>query len=148
MLCDFYSFNSKYIFELVGNCSHVLEFCHRFWLSDLRFRARKKRPGIFWTRGNTIPSVTELRESGIQIRKSRSRSLRDISFQKDILRVILYLPPITVDSETETMFLNLLAFERFHVGAGREVTNYLVFMNNIIREMLVSFALMASFRML
>ncbi|MBA0571774.1 hypothetical protein Golob_002149 [Gossypium lobatum] len=30
------------------------------------------------------------------------------------------------------MFLNLIAFERFHVGAGNEVTSYIFFMDNII----------------
>ncbi|CBI29296.3 unnamed protein product, partial [Vitis vinifera] len=33
---------------------------------------------------------------------------------------------------TESMFLNLIAFERLHVGAGNEVTSFIFFMDNII----------------
>ncbi|CDP05573.1 unnamed protein product [Coffea canephora] len=82
----------------------------------------------------TIPSATELHEAGIQIQRSRSTSLQDIRFYKGVFCVTLKIPVIVVDNITETFFLNLLAFERLHVGAGREVTNYLPFMNNIIRD--------------
>lgn len=32
-----------------------------------------------------------------------------------------------VDDDTESMFLNLIAFERFHVGAGNEITSLYLF---------------------
>lgn len=70
----------------------------------------------------------ELYEAGIRFKKSESRSLKDISFEDGVLS----LPHIVVDDTTESMFLNLIAFERFHVGAGNEVTSYIFFMDNII----------------
>lgn len=78
--------------------------------------------------GNIIRSATELSEAGIRFKKSKTKSLKDISFKGGVLR----LPVIVVDDATESIFLNLIAFERFHVGAGNEVTSYLFFMDNII----------------
>ncbi|KAF7815360.1 UPF0481 protein [Senna tora] len=75
-----------------------------------------------------IRSVVELRESGIRFKLSDTPSLKDISFNNGILR----LPSIIIDDYTESMFLNLMAFERLHVGAGNEVTSYIFFMDNII----------------
>ncbi|KAF7815017.1 UPF0481 protein [Senna tora] len=77
-----------------------------------------------------IRSVVELRESGISFKLSVTPSLKDISFNNGILR----LPSIIIDDYTESMFLNLMAFERLHVGAGNEVTSYIFFMDNIIHH--------------
>ncbi|CAK9178784.1 unnamed protein product [Ilex paraguariensis] len=61
-------------------------------------------------------------------KKGKSGSLKDISFHGGVLR----LPLIVVDEATESMFLNLIDFERLHVGTGNEVTSYIFFMDNII----------------
>ncbi|KAM7496226.1 hypothetical protein LguiA_020640 [Lonicera macranthoides] len=63
-----------------------------------------------------VRSATELYEAGIRFKKSKTRSLQDISFKGGILR----LPPNMADNTTESMFLNQIAFERFHDGAGNE----------------------------
>nr|XP_043614112.1 UPF0481 protein At3g47200-like [Erigeron canadensis] len=75
-----------------------------------------------------VRSATELYEAGIRFRKSRTRSLKGISFEGGVLK----LPPVMVDDATESLYLNLIAFERLHVGAGNEVTSYIFFMDNII----------------
>ncbi|WOL02522.1 UPF0481 protein [Canna indica] len=75
-----------------------------------------------------IRSAVELYEAGIRFKRSKSNSLRDIKFHHGVLS----LPVIVVDDSTEYMFLNLMAFERLHVGAGNEVTAYVFFMDNII----------------
>ncbi|XP_078171455.1 UPF0481 protein At3g47200-like [Carex rostrata] len=75
-----------------------------------------------------IRSATELYEAGIRFKHSRTTSLHDIHFKHGVLR----LPVIVVDDLTEYMFLNLMAFERLHVGAGNDVTSYVFFMDNII----------------
>ncbi|KAI8528285.1 hypothetical protein RHMOL_Rhmol12G0138000 [Rhododendron molle] len=77
-----------------------------------------------------IRSTTEISEAGIILRKSKSQSLRDISFKGGELR----LPPIVVDDTSESMFLNLIAFERLHVGVGNGVTSYIFFMDSIIHS--------------
>lgn len=75
-----------------------------------------------------IRSAVELNEAGIRFKKSRTTSLKDISFSGGVLR----LPVIVVDDTTESMFLNLMAFERFHVGTGNDVASYIFFMDNIV----------------
>ncbi|KAF5795420.1 hypothetical protein HanXRQr2_Chr08g0339511 [Helianthus annuus] len=75
-----------------------------------------------------VRSATELYEAGIRFKKSKTRSLKGISFKGGVLT----LPPVMVDDATESLYLNLIAFERLHVGAGNEVTSYIFFMDNII----------------
>ncbi|XP_073101441.1 UPF0481 protein At3g47200-like [Elaeis guineensis] len=75
-----------------------------------------------------IRSALELCEFGIQFRRSRTSSLGDIRFGNGVLS----LPAIIGDDTSELMFLNLMAFERLHPGAGNEVTSYVFFMDNII----------------
>lgn len=75
-----------------------------------------------------VRSATELDEAGIKLKVSRTESLRDINFKHGVLR----LPEMTVDDATESKFLNMMAFERLHVGTGNEITSYVFFMDNII----------------
>ncbi|QHN91321.1 UPF0481 protein [Arachis hypogaea] len=80
--------------------------CYRWFTADSEYS----------TTDEIIRSATELHEAGIWFRKSSSHSLQDVSFDRGILR----LPTMVVDDTTEPMFLNLMAFERLHVGAGNE----------------------------
>ncbi|CAD6253677.1 unnamed protein product [Miscanthus lutarioriparius] len=75
-----------------------------------------------------IRSAVELYEAGIRFKKSISESLHDIRFRHGVLS----MPAVTVDDSTEYMFLNMMEFERLHVGAGNDVTAYIFFMDNII----------------
>ncbi|XP_058194519.1 UPF0481 protein At3g47200-like [Rhododendron vialii] len=75
-----------------------------------------------------IRSAKELHEAGITFSTSSTQSLKDITFKGGKLR----LPPIVVEDTTASMFLNLIAFERFHVGVGNAVTSYVFFMDSII----------------
>ncbi|PIN09166.1 hypothetical protein CDL12_18248 [Handroanthus impetiginosus] len=77
-----------------------------------------------------IWSATELNEAEVGIKKSKTKSLKDISFRNGVLRI----PPVVIDDALESLYLNLIAFERFHVGAGNEATSYIFFMNNIINN--------------
>ncbi|KAF8010260.1 hypothetical protein BT93_J1025 [Corymbia citriodora subsp. variegata] len=77
-----------------------------------------------------IRSATELHEAGIRFRKSNTSSLKDISFARGVLK----LPAITVDDTAKSMFLNVMTFERLHIGVGTGVTSYVNFMDNIIND--------------
>ncbi|KAL3498605.1 hypothetical protein ACH5RR_041337 [Cinchona calisaya] len=111
----------------LGKCLHVLDVYRKILL----WKDETPQSGKTCKRGNDdILSARELQEAGIRIRKSQSTSLKDIHFDCD--RGILRLPQITVDDVSETMFLNLIAFERFHPGVGNEVTDYIFFMDNIV----------------
>jgi hypothetical protein len=75
-----------------------------------------------------IRSAVELYEAGIRFKKSTTESLHDIRFRHGVLS----MPAVSVDDSTEYMLLNMMAFERLHVGAGNDVTAYVFFMDNII----------------
>ncbi|XVF60913.1 hypothetical protein PTKIN_Ptkin08bG0086200 [Pterospermum kingtungense] len=117
----------------MGSCLHVLDVYRKSLLHDIpgraqRRRRRRPRSSLKEDGDDIIRSAMELNEAGIRFKKSKTESLKDITFRGGVLR----LPPIIVDDATESMFLNLIAFERFHVGAGNEVTSYIFFMDNII----------------
>ncbi|XP_020586148.1 UPF0481 protein At3g47200-like isoform X2 [Phalaenopsis equestris] len=75
-----------------------------------------------------VQSATELRNAGVSFCKSKTKSFRDISFNGGILS----LPPLEIDDTTESLMLNLMAFERLHATAGNEVTAYAFFMDGLI----------------
>ncbi|KAK1294798.1 putative UPF0481 protein [Acorus calamus] len=79
-------------------------------------------------KNDIVRSAMELNEAGVQFKASKTTSLKDISFRCGVLR----LPSIVVDDTTESMLLNLMAFERRHVGVGNHITSYVFFMDNII----------------
>ncbi|KAG6422475.1 hypothetical protein SASPL_119047 [Salvia splendens] len=114
-----------------NHCLHILDIYRRsLLLEEPRAKKQKARAAAPAHQGgdDIIRSATELNEAGIRIKRSKSRSLKDISFRGGVLR----LPLIVVDDALESLYLNLIAFERFHVGAGNDLTSYIFFMDNII----------------
>ncbi|KAL2540201.1 Plant protein of unknown function (DUF247) [Abeliophyllum distichum] len=123
-------FSQKGTVKNMEKCLHLLDVYRKSLLQEPRQKRHKKKSGNVVHPGGDeiIRSATELNEAGIRIKKSKTRSLKDISFHGGVLN----LPLIVVDDTTESMYLNLIAFERLHVGAGNEVTSYIFFMDNII----------------
>ncbi|CAN1842393.1 UPF0481 protein At3g47200 [Linum perenne] len=116
----------------LGKCKHVVDAYRKSLLHQDEFRLKRvgprRRPPRYRAEDDIVRSATELNEAGIQFKRSITGSLKDISFRRGVLR----LPVIVVDDTTESIFLNLIAYERFHVGAGNEVTSYIFFMDKII----------------
>ncbi|KAF7850119.1 hypothetical protein BT93_L5848 [Corymbia citriodora subsp. variegata] len=112
----------------MGKCLHVLDVFRKSML--MKPKKNFQYDLVFWMGygQNIIRSAAELEEAGIRFKKNRTKSLLDISFANGVLR----LPVIIVNDTTESMFLNLMAFERFHLGARYELTSYLSFMDKII----------------
>ncbi|KAK3006398.1 hypothetical protein RJ639_016636 [Escallonia herrerae] len=117
----------------MGRCLHVLDVYRKVLLRKEHFkgsrRPKKHRP-INQEGEASIPSATQLNEAGIRLMKNKIGTPTDITFDGGIL----WLPVIVVDDATESIFLNQIAFERFHAGAGNEVTSYIFFMNGIIKN--------------
>lgn len=113
-----------------GKCLHILDIYRNNLLEEPpeKKHHKKSHPKVHRGEDEIIRSAAELNEAGIQIKKSKTKGLKDISFHRGVLK----LPQIVVDDTTESMYLNLIAFERLHVGAGNEVTSYIFFMDNII----------------
>ncbi|CAN1842389.1 UPF0481 protein At3g47200 [Linum perenne] len=104
----------------LGKCKHVVDAYRKSLLHQDEFRLKRvgprRRPPRYRAEDDIVRSATELNEAGIQFKRSITGSLKDISFRRGVLR----LPVIVVDDTTESIFLNLIAYERFHVGAGNE----------------------------
>lgn len=120
-----------------GKCMHVLDVYRKSLIQQgptKRTRVSKAKRRRLWLSieehddDEIIRSAMELQDAGIRFKKSRTHSLGDISFVYGVLR----LPALVVDDTTEYMFLNLIAFERLHAGAGNEITSYIFFMDTII----------------
>ncbi|KAG5228056.1 UPF0481 protein [Salix suchowensis] len=115
----------------MDKCLHVLDLYRKSLLQEDPAR-KMRRPGVKSGLQNDendiVRSATELNEAGIQFKKARTKSLRDISFRGGVLE----LPVIVVDDATKATFLNLIAFERLHVDSGKEVTSYVSFMQTLI----------------
>lgn len=75
-----------------------------------------------------IRSAVELREAGVRFRTSKTKSFRDIRFE----RGILYLPELVVHDATECMLRNMVVFEHMHTNIDHGITSYVCFMDEII----------------
>ena len=123
----------RYSDRNLGKCMHVLDVYRKSvirkprntLLPDLKLKVESREEE------QLNQSAMELQEAGIRFKISGTRSLRDVSFYRGVLR----LPILVVDDHTEYIFLNLIAFERLHVGGvGNEVTSFVCFMSTIIRR--------------
>ncbi|XP_047959959.1 UPF0481 protein At3g47200-like [Salvia hispanica] len=111
-----------------NHCNHMLEiFRKRFLLEEHKVRGPSSRHihGV-----DIIHPVKNLVAGGIKIKRNKTSSIKDIFF--DSVYRVLKLPQISLDESSESVYLNQMAFERFHVGAGNEVTSFVFFMNNMI----------------
>ncbi|GJN25432.1 hypothetical protein PR202_gb13259 [Eleusine coracana subsp. coracana] len=111
----------------VGLGLHPLDVYRRSMLSRPSSQAWRS-PHSDKPETDIMRSALELYEAGIRFKTSTAGSLHDIRFRHGVLN----MPPLSVDDSTECKLLNLMAFERLHVGAGNDVTAYVFFMDSII----------------
>ncbi|KAL3719685.1 hypothetical protein ACJRO7_004633 [Eucalyptus globulus] len=112
----------------MGKCLHVLDIVRNSMLMKPKKKDEVKRKD-----GREIiqlASATELSEHGIKFKRSKTDSIKDISFTGGALT----LPEIRVDESTMSNFLNLTAFEYSHVGTKNEVMSYIYCMDQIINH--------------
>ncbi|XP_059639279.1 putative UPF0481 protein At3g02645 [Cornus florida] len=77
----------------------------------------------------TIPSITELFKAGVHLLPTNG-SISTISF--DAKKVTLYLPTVSLDVNTETVFRNLVAYEACNASGPLVFTRYTELMNGIV----------------
>ncbi|XP_057491606.1 UPF0481 protein At3g47200-like [Actinidia eriantha] len=116
--------------ERIEKYLHMLDIFRKDLLRVKFSHIRKTRSNRNDRDVKVIGSAMKLNEAGIRFKLSRTASLKDISFTDGVLS----LPFIVVDDTTESTLLNLIAFERLHIGAGTEVTNYVFFMACILKS--------------
>ncbi|XP_065859652.1 UPF0481 protein At3g47200-like [Euphorbia lathyris] len=78
-----------------------------------------------------LPSATELRQSGIRIKRGKSENILDIKFSKGILEI----PIILVHQYTESLFRNLLALEQCATDTMQThfITSYVIFVKMLLK---------------
>lgn len=128
LILKFFSQSFEADLEQYEGCAHILDIYRKTLVMRPNTRIfNRLRP----TKEHCyVRSATELAEAGIRFEKSETRSINNISFHHGVLK----LPLIVVDDGLESAYLNLMAFERFHAGAGKKVTSYVFFMDNIINS--------------
>ncbi|KAL6134060.1 hypothetical protein ACLB2K_066293 [Fragaria x ananassa] len=78
-------------------------------------------------------NIQELKAAGIQLKPSKTSTLKDISFKSLGFVGFLHLPPISVDDSMGPKFLNLRAYEMcpdFEIDF--EVTSYICLLDSLI----------------
>uniref|UniRef100_A0A0D9XSR7 Uncharacterized protein n=1 Tax=Leersia perrieri TaxID=77586 RepID=A0A0D9XSR7_9ORYZ len=86
----------------------------------------KGKAGVF-----SIPCAAELHEAGIKFKANDEDGVgfaEACSFKSGVLTI----QNLYVMDSTECLYLNLMAFERLHTGAGNDVMALVLFMDNII----------------
>ncbi|KAH6788426.1 hypothetical protein C2S53_011757 [Perilla frutescens var. hirtella] len=78
-----------------------------------------------------IPSAGELNKSGISLRMAKGSGITNIRFQNLGFCAYLYLPPFTINANTERIFTVLASYELNLNESDREVTSYLRFMRDL-----------------
>ncbi|KAL0332520.1 UNVERIFIED_CONTAM: hypothetical protein Scaly_2153500 [Sesamum calycinum] len=112
----------------VKNIDHLCGLIHDVWcLPFLETISHKSNERDEW---DNINSISGLREAGIKVRKAkRNESLMDIKFVNGVLRI----PELIIYDETESQFMNLIAYEQLLPGGEqRYVSDYTFFMHCLI----------------
>lgn len=136
LVCDFMGIPDKVEDKLKVEYLHILEmYMDTLLLPKVvpqgRQKGRSKEAAKELDSGiQIIWPATRLHEAGIRFRRSQSKSITDVWF--DEKRGVLKLPEMVVDDDTESTFLNVMAFEKLHKDAGSKVTCFILLMNNLI----------------
>lgn len=77
-----------------------------------------------------FPSAGELLKSGIWLRKAH-KGITNIHFRNLIIHARLYVPPLTIDNDTEHVLRSLASYEQNLNESDREVTAYFRFMRDL-----------------
>ncbi|GLT95858.1 hypothetical protein SLE2022_135170 [Rubroshorea leprosula] len=84
---------------------------------------------------HTFRNVKELKEKGIRLKVSKTSSIRDISFQENLVFPTLMLPPMTVDDFTGRKLMNLIAYEMCPDFDNKfEISSYVSFLDSLIDQ--------------
>lgn len=77
-----------------------------------------------------IHCVTELQEAGVRFKKRQNLDLLDIRFEDGVLKI----PPLNINDNTVTLFLNLIAYEQCDQDAKPFFTNFFMFFDSLINS--------------
>ncbi|KAI3726620.1 hypothetical protein L1987_66418 [Smallanthus sonchifolius] len=74
--------------------------------------------------------ITELKESGVKLKKAEKCQPLDVSFKKGGLKIA----PVSLDDYRFTLFRNMVAFEQCHFACKPHVTAYVFFLDRLLNS--------------
>ncbi|KAI3715596.1 hypothetical protein L6452_22582 [Arctium lappa] len=116
--------NNASLGEEDGGISHFLEL-FRASICPTQKEMCGREPHMF-------RSITELKESGIKLKKAKKCQPLDVSF--DIKKGVLKIAPLSMDDYKFTLFRNMVAFEQCHFACKPHVTAYIFFLDRLINS--------------
>jgi hypothetical protein len=123
--CDIYAFRRPArSHDHLRDIKHIPDLVKKGMISSIEVD-EEKIPQSGW---ELIPSATRLVEAGIKLRKSRSKNMLDIKFDKGVLAI----PPIRIHEATETIFRNLISYEQCYPNSDDRITSYAMLLDNLI----------------
>lgn len=98
--------------------------CH-LW-NKIACKEKKSEKGS----SNIPPSIPELSEAGVSIKKAENgKYMRSITFKNGVLEI----PPLHIFDNFKLMLRNMVAFEQYTAGnKNKYVTQYVLFLDNLI----------------
>lgn len=114
----------------LGRCEHILDVYRKSmikYVKESQSESTKLLPNTPILSTLSI-SASGLKEAGIMFKRGLIENLKDIGFKDRTLR----LPAISLDDTSESTFLNMVAYERFHISAHNAIISYIYFMSRLI----------------
>ncbi|XP_077228621.1 UPF0481 protein At3g47200-like [Tasmannia lanceolata] len=122
--------NAKFVFPL--NRPLFLRFYYGLHLLDLICHVVSGQKQMTFTGLSDleqVPSASSLHEKAqVELKKSETKNLVGISFKNGVLT----LPAFRIHSSTESVVLNMVAFEYCHPEANHRVSSYIDFMSALL----------------
>nr|XP_043637316.1 UPF0481 protein At3g47200-like [Erigeron canadensis] len=120
---DIYNVRDRYGQEI----HHLLDLIHQSFIPNIHIL--QLQPGQPHSQMN-IPTVTQLLQKGSEIRKSNSRSVLEVKFNKGILRI----PALAYHDLMEAALRNLVAMENCCYDATKYITSYVFLMRSLVQS--------------
>ncbi|KAL5546490.1 hypothetical protein UlMin_006177 [Ulmus minor] len=124
--------------------THLLELLQKFavYQSTKRDDLSKKKSSLLsclkrerkYNGQQSFRNIKELRAAGIDLKPSKTCSLKDINFTSICCTGWLKLPPLVVDDSTGPKFLNMIAYEMCpdNFRTDYEVSSYVILLDSLI----------------
>ncbi|KAK3438143.1 hypothetical protein EUGRSUZ_C02763 [Eucalyptus grandis] len=109
-------------------CEHLLDLFYKSLSPTGRIHPNSRRES--WSSAQSIPSVTELRPSGIKFKSNKADSLLDISFRRRVLQI----PNIAINDFMTTVLINSVSLEQCRENRSRYMTDYVSFMHCLVNQ--------------
>ncbi|XP_077212227.1 UPF0481 protein At3g47200-like isoform X1 [Tasmannia lanceolata] len=126
------TFNVKHMDLGSKTCKHMLELARMCMVGDLD-SSNSSSQGEGSAGLMTSIDATKLNENaGVELQPCEYNNLDGFAFNEE--KGILNLPLIQIYDCTESLLLNLMAFEHLHVGTIHHVSSYVIYIGGLIQS--------------